>query len=188
MTPGVSVADMAEGRNALSRAWVGAVASGRRGVRSVAALVGREKRRATASVCAFLLLVGIPVGFAVAHDGFPVTDAKLHARDVWVTSEKDLQAGRVNLQIAELTSFAPVYTPNFDGVNVFQNGDDVFIYDSMQGRIERVTPAFASLDQRIEVPTGSNVSYNASVLVVVRQVDGMLWAIERPSRSPSIRW
>ncbi|MGA7295940.1 MAG: Ig-like domain-containing protein, partial [Rhodanobacteraceae bacterium] len=107
-----------------------------------------------------------------------MTDAKLHARDVWVTSEKDLQAGRVNLQIAELTSFAPVYTPNFDGVNVFQNGDDVFIYDSMQGRIERVTPAFASLDQRIEVPTGSNVSYNASVLVVVRQVDGTLWAID----------
>jgi hypothetical protein len=130
----------------------------------------------------------VPVTLAVMHDGFPVTDAVLHARDVWVTSQKDLYAGRVNLQIAELNGFAPIYTPDFSAVNVLQNGDDVFVYDAMQGRIERVTPAFASLDERIEVPTGSNVSFGGSVLSVVGQADGTLWAIDTSVPLSSIRW
>ena len=38
----------------------------------------------------------------VLHQGFPVTDPDLRARDVWVTNGQELLAGRLNRQIEEL--------------------------------------------------------------------------------------
>ncbi len=143
---------------------------------SRAAAPFRRKGVATASL--FALVIATPVTLAVLHHGFPVTDTDLYARDVWVTSARDAQAGRVNMQISEMNGFAPLYAADFNQVDVMQSGDDVFVYDGQLGRIERITPAFASLDQRIEVPSHSDVAYNANTLSIVRSVDGALWTVD----------
>ena len=56
-------------------------------------------RKAAASTVAITLLAGVPLTFAVLHQGFPVTDVDLEAREVWVTNGKELLAGRLNRQI-----------------------------------------------------------------------------------------
>ena len=49
-------------------------------------------RKQVASVTALAVLVGVPLGFAVLHQGFPVTDPDLRAREVWVTNAEELLA------------------------------------------------------------------------------------------------
>ena len=61
-----------------------------------------RSRRNIASATALAVLAGVPIGIAVLHQGFPVTDPDLRAREVWVTNAEDLLAGRLNRQIEEL--------------------------------------------------------------------------------------
>ena len=81
-------------------------------------------RKPIASAVALAVVVGVPVTIAALHQGFPVTDPDLRARDVWVTNGQELLAGRLNRQIEELD--AAVATASND-VDVFQDGDDVFL-------------------------------------------------------------
>ena len=98
-------------------------------------------RRVSASVVVLSVLAGVPLTFAVLHEGFPVTDVDLAARDVWVTNGKQLLAGRLNRQIEELNGSVNAASTAFD---VLQDGDDVFLIDSSVGSIERVDPAFTT--------------------------------------------
>ena len=111
-----------------------------------------SRAQAVASAVALAVAVGVPVTFAVLHQGFPVTDPDLRARDVWVTNGQELLAGRLNRQIEELD--AAVATASND-VDVFQDGDDVFLLDASVGSVERIDPSFTTLTQRIDVPLGS---------------------------------
>ena len=113
----------------------------------------------------------MPVTFAVLHQGFPVTDPDLRARDVWVTNGQELLAGRLNRQIEELD--AAVATASND-VDVFQDGDDVFLLDAGVGSIERIDPSFTTLTQRIDVPLGSRIAYGGDVLAILSP-KGQLW-------------
>jgi len=99
-------------------------------------------RKSIASGAAIAVLAGVPLGFAVLHQGYPVTDPELHAREVWVTNAEDLLAGRLNRQIEELD--AAVSTASNE-IDVFQNGSDAFIYDPSVGSIERIDPSFTTL-------------------------------------------
>ncbi len=118
-------------------------------------------RKPVASAVALAVAVGVPVTFAVLHQGFPVTDPDLRARDVWVTNGQELLAGRLNRQIEELD--AAVATASND-VDVFQDGDDVFLLDASVGSVERIDPSFTTLTQRIDVPLGSRIAYGGDVL------------------------
>ncbi|MGX5696211.1 Ig-like domain-containing protein [Agromyces soli] len=133
----------------------------------------RPSRRAIASATALALLAGVPIGFAVLHQGFPVTDPDLRVRDVWVTNAEELLAGRLNRQIEELD--AAVATSS-NATEVFQHGDDVFLYDASAGAVERVDPAFTTLVQRIDVPPASEIAYGGDVLAVLSP-KGELWAV-----------
>jgi Bacterial Ig domain/Fibronectin type III domain len=128
-------------------------------------------RKQIASVVALAIVVGVPVTIAALHQGFPVTDPDLRARDVWVTNGEELLAGRLNRQIEELD--AAVATASND-VDVFQNGDDVFLLDASAGSLERIDPSFTTLTQRIDVPLGSRVAYGGEVLAVLSP-KGELW-------------
>ena len=61
-----------------------------------------KRHRTTASALVIALVVGIPLTVAALHPGFPVSDVKLTARDVWVTNGEQLLGGRLNRQIDEL--------------------------------------------------------------------------------------
>ncbi|MFB9642212.1 Ig-like domain-containing protein [Agromyces lapidis] len=130
-------------------------------------------RKATATTLALTLLAGVPLTFAVLHQGFPVTDPDLRARDVWVTNAKDLLAGRLNRPIGELDAAVSTATNEFD---VFQNGDDAFLYDRSIGSLERIDPSFTTLTERIDVPPGSTVAYGGEVLAVLSP-KGELWTV-----------
>ena len=59
-------------------------------------------------------------------------------------------------------------------VDVFQDGDDVFLLDASVGSIERIDPSFTTLTQRIDVPLGSRVAYGGDVLAILSP-KGQLW-------------
>lgn len=128
-------------------------------------------RKPVASVVALAVVVGVPVTIAALHQGFPVTDPDLRARDVWVTNGQELLAGRLNRQIEELD--AAVATASND-VDVFQDGDDVFLLDGSAGSLERIDPSFTTLTQRIDVPLGSRVAYGGDMLAILSPT-GELW-------------
>ncbi|WP_256041361.1 Ig-like domain-containing protein [Cryobacterium sp. SO1] len=130
-------------------------------------------RRVSASVVALSVLAGVPLTFAVLHEGFPVTDVDLEARDVWVTNGKQLLAGRLNRQIEELNGSVNAASSAFD---VLQDGDDVFLIDGSVGSIERVDPAFTTLGERVDVAPGSEVVYGGDSLAVMAPT-GEVWVI-----------
>jgi hypothetical protein len=92
-------------------------------------------RKVTASIVAVSVLVGVPVAAAIIHQGFPVTDVELQAKDVWVTNGQKLLAGRLNRQIEELD--ASVATVSND-IDVLQNGDNVLMHDRSGSTVERI--------------------------------------------------
>jgi hypothetical protein len=131
-------------------------------------------RRVSASVVALSVLAGVPLSFAVLHEGFPVTDVDLSARDVWVTNGKELLAGRLNRQIEELNASVNASSSSFD---VVQDGDDVFLIDGSVGTIERIDPAFTTLGERVDVPQGSEIVYGGDSIAVMSQTSGDVWVI-----------
>ncbi|KQM83183.1 Ig-like domain-containing protein [Agromyces sp. Leaf222] len=131
-------------------------------------------RKTLASGVAIAVLVGAPVTVAVLHQGFPVTDPDLRARDVWVTNAEELLAGRLNRQIEELDAAVSTASNETD---VFQNGDDAFVYDPAVGSIERIDPSFTTLSQRIDVPPASKVAYGGDVIAVLSPA-GELWNVQ----------
>src|SRR5512141_1790638 len=99
-------------------------------------------------------MAGVPFTFAVLHQGFPVSDVDLTARDLWVTNGKELLAGRLNRQIEELNASVNASSSTFD---VVQDGEDVFLIDGSAGTIERIGPAFTTLCERVDVAQGSEI-------------------------------
>ncbi|GAA1832946.1 Ig-like domain-containing protein [Agromyces salentinus] len=130
-------------------------------------------RKSIASGAAIAVLAGVPITFAVLHQGFPVTDPDLRAREVWVTNAEELLAGRLNRQIEELDAAVSTASNEAD---VLQNGDDAFIYDRSVGSVERIDPSFTTLSQRIDVPPASRVAYGGDVLAVLSP-EGELWSV-----------
>jgi len=133
-----------------------------------------RRRKTAASATVLAVLIATPVTIAVLHQGFPISDVDLSARDVWVTNGPKLLTGRLNMQIAELNGAATMATRSFD---VMQNGTDVFVYDADLDSIERIDPSYVSLGQKIAVPHGSEVSYGGSVITILRPSDGALWIV-----------
>lgn len=132
-----------------------------------------RSRRNLASATALAVLAGVPIGIAALHQGFPVTDPDLRAREVWVTNAEDLLAGRLNRQIEELDAAVATATNEID---VFQDGEDAFLFDPSIGSIERIDASFTTLVQRIDVPPASSVAYGGDVLAVVSP-EGELWRV-----------
>lgn len=130
-------------------------------------------RKQVASITALAVLAGVPLGFAVLHQGFPVTDPDLRAREVWVTNAEELLAGRLNRQIEELDAAVATATNEID---VFQNGDDAFLFDPSVGSLERIDPSFTTLVQRIDVPPASKVAYGGDILAILSP-KGELWRV-----------
>lgn len=140
---------------------------------SIRERVGRRKTAAVAAVTA--ILVAVPVGIALAHPGFPVTDVELSARDVWVTNGTDLLLGRLNKPIEELN--AAVATVSND-IDVLQDGDTVFLHDRSGSTLERADPAFATLIERADVPRAAQISLRADRLSVLDPASGELWVTD----------
>lgn len=125
----------------------------------------------SASVLA--VAIAVPVGFAIAHQGFPLSAVELMARDVWVTNAAKVLTGRLNMQIQELNGGVAMGSNDFD---VVQDGENVFSYDKSAGTVERIDPSYTTLGQRIEVPAGSTISFGGSLLAVLSP-DGRLWLV-----------
>ncbi|TFC89956.1 fibronectin type III domain-containing protein [Cryobacterium sp. TMT4-31] len=123
---------------------------------------------------ALSVMAGVPLSFAVLHEGFPVTDVDLSARDVWVTNGKELLAGRLNRQIEELNASVNASSSTFD---VVQDGEDVFLIDGSAGTIERIDPAFTTLGERVDVAQGSEIAYGGDSIAVMNQSTGEVWVI-----------
>ncbi len=131
-------------------------------------------RKAVASGLGIALLAGVPVTFAVLHEGFPVSDVELEARDVWVTNGSALLGGRLNSRIEEIDGAVSGRTPTLD---VLQNGSDVFLVDADAGQIARVDPAYTSLVEPSEIPVGSEVALGGDTLAIVSPA-GALWVVD----------
>lgn len=133
-----------------------------------------RNRKAVASALAIALFAGVPVTFAVLHEGFPVSDVDLEARDVWVTNSDALLGGRLNRQIEELNGSVSALSPDLD---VVQNGSDVFLVDSQLGALSRVDPAYTTLVEPVDIPPGSTVALGGQTLAIVSP-QGQLWALD----------
>lgn len=130
-------------------------------------------RKVTASVVALSVLVAVPVTIAVLHEGFPVTDVDLSARDVWVTNATELKAGRLNRQIEELNASVAAVSNDID---VLQNGENVLLHDRSASSVERIDSAFTTLIQRAELPPNSELSLGDTTLSILEPDTGELWA------------
>lgn len=129
-------------------------------------------RKVTASIVAVSVLVGVPVAAAIIHQGFPVTDVELQAKDVWVTNGQKLLAGRLNRQIEELD--ASVATVSND-IDVLQNGDNVLMHDRSGSTVERIDPANVTLVERAELPPAAAIALGDTRLSVLDPSNGELW-------------
>jgi hypothetical protein len=125
-----------------------------------------------ASTLAIAIAAGVPIGFAVLHRGFPVSDVDLLAKTVWVTNGVDLLAGRLNRQIEELDGSAQAASTTID---VVQNGDTIFLFDPIAGRIQRIDPAFTTLTQETTIPTNAEIGLGGSTLAILDPKTGKLW-------------
>ncbi|WP_251857582.1 Ig-like domain-containing protein [Herbiconiux sp. L3-i23] len=134
-----------------------------------------RERKTLASTLTLAILAGVPVTFAVLHQGFPVTDADLVSRDVWVTNGERLLAGRLNRQIEELNGAVETSSRSID---VFQEGGDVFLTDADASTVERVDPAFTTLVQKADLPPGAVVAFGGKTLAVLDPADGRAWAVD----------
>ena len=133
-----------------------------------------RNRKAVASALAIALLAGVPVAFAILHEGFPVSDVDLEARDVWVTNGDALLGGRLNRQIEELNGSVSALSADLD---IVQNGSDVFLVDPGLGALSRIDPAYTTLVEPVDIPAGSTVALGGTTLAIVSP-DGDLWALD----------
>ncbi|MGB3911811.1 MAG: Ig-like domain-containing protein [Pseudolysinimonas sp.] len=133
-----------------------------------------RNRKAAASALVIALLAGVPVAFAVLHDGFPVSDVDLQARDVWVTNGDALLGGRLNRQIEELDGSVSGQSAALD---VVQNPAHVFVVDPELGAVARVDPAYTTLVEPVDIPPGSSVALGGSTLAILSP-RGQLWALD----------
>jgi large repetitive protein len=136
-------------------------------------------RRTTASVVTVALIVGVPMTFAVLHPGYPTSDVKLNARDVWVTNSQGLLAGRLNRQIDDLSGAVRTASSSFD---VHQDGDAVFLQDERNNTLQRIDPAYTTLADPVALPPGAEVSYGGGVLAIVSPDSGKLWVVNAADR------
>lgn len=130
-------------------------------------------RKAVASGLAIAIVAAIPISFAIQHQGFPETDLKLDAKDVWVTNGGALLGGRLNRQIEELNGAVSGQAHDLD---VLQNGESVFLVEAAEGRISRVDPAYTTLVEPATIPKGSTVALGGSTLAIVSPT-GSLWTV-----------
>lgn len=132
-------------------------------------------RRTAASVTALAVLIAAPVTVAVLHNGFPLTDVNLQAKDVWVTNAAQALVGRLNSQIKELDGGVSAAARNFD---VLQNGDNLFVSKPDQDSLLRIDPSFATLEQKVDTSSGAAVTFGGSRIAIVRPGDGALWVLD----------
>ena len=136
-------------------------------------------RRTTASVVTIALIVGVPMTFAILHPGYPTSDVKLNARDVWVTNAQELLAGRLNRQISDLSGAVRTASSSFD---VHQDGDTVFLQDERNNTLQRIDPAYTTLADPVALPLGAQVSYGGGILSIVSPDTGKLWVVNAAGR------
>jgi hypothetical protein len=132
-------------------------------------------RRVMASTIALAVLIAAPVTVAILHNGFPLSDVVLQAKDVWVTNASKALVGRLNTQITELDGGVSAAASNFD---VLQNGNNLFVSNSDQSSLARIDPSFATLQQKVDTPSASEVSYGGGRIAIVRPLDGALWILD----------
>ncbi|HEY0249364.1 MAG TPA: Ig-like domain-containing protein [Gryllotalpicola sp.] len=137
-------------------------------------LSGLKQHKTIASIAAIAVVAGVPTTVAVLHKGFPVSDVKLNAADVWVTNGADLLGGRLNHQIDELDASVSGSSTDLD---VLQNGAAYFLTDVDHGSVQRIDPAYVSLTDQITVPDDSWVGYGGNTLAILSP-DGRLWSID----------
>ncbi|WP_344791346.1 Ig-like domain-containing protein [Gryllotalpicola daejeonensis] len=138
-------------------------------------LLSRLKQHKTvASVAALALVAGVPTAVAVLHKGFPVSDVKLDAADVWVTNASKLLGGRLNHQIGELDASVNATS---DDLDVLQNGAAYFLTDASKGSVQKIDPAYVSLTDQITIPDDSWVGYGGNTLAILSP-KGELWSID----------
>src|SRR3954447_187580 len=111
-------------------------------------------RKAIASGVVIAVAAGVPLTFAVLHQGFPVSDVDLQAKNVWVTNGDKQLVGRLNRQIDELDASTQATSPSID---VLQNGDDIFLENRTRHTLERIDPAYKTLGQRADLPDHAEV-------------------------------
>ena len=131
-------------------------------------------RKTVATAVAVAVIAGVPLGFAVLHQGFPVTDVNLKPQNVWVTNGEKLLGGRLNHQIGELDAKVNGSSSKLD---VLQDGGATLLADTSQGSVQVVDPAFVSLTDKITVPVGSSLSYGEDTLSILSE-SGKLWVLD----------
>lgn len=134
-----------------------------------------RRSKVVASTVVLAIAAGVPLTFAVLHQGFPVTDVDLESKNVWVTNGPDLLAGRMNRQIEELDAGVEAGSTNID---VIQNGDLVFLHDIASDTLERIDPSYTTLLERTEIPSNSEITLGGTTLSIVNPANGDLWVVD----------
>ncbi|MFW8745447.1 hypothetical protein, partial [Mesorhizobium japonicum] len=156
---------------------------------SLVSAIARHKK-GVASAVAIVAVAAVPITFAILHQGFPVTDVTLDAKDVWVTNSHSLQGARLNRQIEELDGAVSGQASDLD---VAQSGSRVVLFDPSRGELSRIDPAYTELVEPAKMPAGAQVALGGSTLAITAD-DGRLWVVDitngltfDPSQQPALK-
>lgn len=122
-----------------------------------------------------IVIIVVPVTFALLHRGFAGTDIAEADTDVWVTSADDRLAGRVNTQIHELDAATGATTSAFE---VYQDAGEVYVHDDAVGSLVRLDPATGLAIETVSVPLGSDVAIRGGMLAVLERATGAVWVAD----------
>jgi plastocyanin len=131
-------------------------------------------RKTAASITVLAVLLATPITVAVLHEGFPLDDVDLTARDVWLSNASISHVGRLNMQIREFNG--SVFKSG--ETDLLQDGDDVFVHDLAGDSLERVDPSFTLLREQIVLPPAATVSLGGDRISVVAPDRGAVWVVD----------
>ena len=129
-------------------------------------------------------VLGVLVAILLS-DGFRATTLDLSDSGVWVTRSVDARVGRINAQIQAQDAISKKLGDAVGaGLDVVQDGRDVFVVNTAQGSVARVDPARPAADLKFGqgVPN-SRASLGAGRMVLV-DAEGRAWVSRVSDSAP----
>lgn len=135
---------------------------------------GGEPLRKAVTAVVVASIVATMATLAVLFPGFATADVSLNDGGLWVTRSADLMIGHLNYPSHALDGGLHSTTADF---TLFQDGNDVQLYDAASGAIVRVDPAKVATAESGSLTPNSRVDSRAGTLAIIdAQTNGLFVA------------
>ncbi|MGV8907388.1 MAG: Ig-like domain-containing protein [Propionicimonas sp.] len=114
-----------------------------------------------------VVVVAVTAGIATAaslYQGYPTADVQLNDGGVWVTRSIDAMVGHLNYPSRTLDGAVRTHGSDF---TLFQDGNDVLIYDQAVGSLTQVDPATVDFGGAGNLTAGSRLAFHSGVIGLI---------------------